>query len=75
MKKPIRNRIKAYDDCAREIAILFNVTDDYIRKIVADTKHQRYKGEKPQAIRKAYIKYKQSKQRIIQNLQQNIQAA
>ena len=66
---------KRRDDNAAVIAELFNLTQDYVRKVVADTKHQRYKGDKPKEIRKAYLKYKYSKEKIINQLKQKFQQA
>lgn len=66
-------KVKKYDDTATVIANVFKKDVSYIRKIIADTGHVRYKGKKPMQIRRAYLQYKYSKERIIQKLQQSIQ--
>ena len=59
---------KKYDEVAKIIAETFNCTDRYVRAVVADTKHKNYKGDKPQAIRKAYCLYIMNKQNILREL-------
>lgn len=61
-----RNKV---DDGYHVIAKLFNKTPNYIRLVIMDEKHIKYKGLKPQAIRRAYLKYKYSKERLIQQLE------
>jgi hypothetical protein len=59
---------KKYDEVANIVAETFGCGDRYVRAVIADTKHTRYKGEKPQAIRKAYCYYINNKQIILREL-------
>ena len=59
---------KKYDEVANIIAQTFDCTDRYVRAVVADSKHIKYKGDKPQAIRKAYCFYIKNKQTILREL-------
>ncbi len=71
MTRKKTNRLHLVRDGASiVIANTFSVTADYVRKVIRDTNHSKYKGVKPQAIRRAYLKYKHSKEAIIAQLQE-----
>jgi len=68
-KKTKRLHNQRRDDAATVIAELFDKTPDYIRQVIRDERHIRYKGKRSLAIRQAYLEYKNSKQAIIAQLQ------
>ncbi len=68
----INRRLRKYDDSARTIAELFGCTENYVRMIISEKSRHRYTGEKPNKIRQAYLKYKHSKQRLIDQLQKQV---
>lgn len=63
------------DDSYTVVAALFNCTNNYVRAVVADTKHQRHKGPKTLAIRQAYLAYKYGKEKLIKKIQADLQTA
>ena len=67
-KKLSRNTVIRRDDTTSTIAQLFDCDDSYVRKIMADKEHIIYKGERAMAIRRAYLKYKHGKAKLIQKI-------
>lgn len=59
---------KEYDEVAKTIALVFDCGDRYVRAVIADTRHIKYKGENPQAIRRAYCLYVKNKHIILRKL-------
>ena len=55
-----------YDTTAKEVAELFNCTDSYVRKVVADREAKKYKGAKPRLIRTSYWRLKNGKSKLLQ---------
>lgn len=45
------------DEAVAIVAQALNKSKPYVRAVIADTKHIKYKGNKPNAIRKAYCYY------------------
>lgn len=70
-KRP-RNKI---EDSYTVVAKLFTCTPNYVRQVVADTKHQRHKGKKTIAIRQAYLAYKYGKEKLIKKIQNDLKPA
>jgi hypothetical protein len=69
-RKPLK-----IDDSYTVVAQLFKVSNSYVRKIVADTRHIRHKNERTIAIRQAYLAYKHGKQELIKKIESNLTPA
>lgn len=63
------------NDAASVVADWYGVTASYVRKIIADSSKEKYKGPNPEAIRKAYSQYLKGKTKLIECIEQKIKVA